>query len=97
MLCKKSLIKSKKSSFYEKGEFMEKTVAELKRLSRKFSRLEKEIRAVSKPDSEGTLIISNSGGKRKFFRYQRKDVPLEYIGKSKLYLLEPLAQKRYDT
>lgn len=97
VLCKKSLIKSKKNSFYEKGEFMEKTVAELKRLSRKLSKLDKEIRAVSELDSEGTLIISNSGDKRKFFRYQSKDVPLEYICKSKLHLLEPLAQKRYDT
>ena len=76
---------------------MEKTIAELKRLERKLSKLEANVSAVSNLEAKGTLIISDSGGKKRFFRYLCKDEPLEYLGKSKNYILKPLAQKRYDT
>ena len=76
---------------------MEKIIAALKRLERKLSKLETNVSAVSNLQDEGTLIISDSGGKKRFFRYLCKDEPLEYLGKSKNLILKPLAQKRYDT
>ncbi len=76
---------------------MEKIIAALKRLERKLSKLETNVSAVSNLQAEGTLIISDSGGKKRFFRYLCKDEPLEYLGKSKNLILKPLAQKRYDT
>lgn len=98
VLCKKSLIKKEKTSFYRKwNDLMEKIIAALKRLERKLSKLETNVSAVSNLQDEGTLIISDSGGKKRFFRYLCKDEPLEYLGKSKNLILKPLAQKRYDT